>query len=140
MFKVYKTMNMLEKKKHTKPYFCKRMFKLIFTLYALRKGQTSEEIWHALQIRKENDELNDTAMLNVSHVSSQGDYDTQQASMIFSRDSNHPQHFRIKKYSREDKIDNKMMDAFSGGTLSNNQLDMFHPPSSSKSRSLEKYR
>ena len=38
VFKVYKTMNMLEKKKHTKPYFCKRMFKLIFALYSLRKG------------------------------------------------------------------------------------------------------
>ena len=89
VFKVYKTMTMLEKKKHTKPYFCKRMFKLIFALYALRKGQTSEEIWQALQARKEHDdEFNDTAMLNVSHVSSQGDYDTQQASMIFSRESN----------------------------------------------------
>ena len=31
-------------------------------------------------------------------------------------------------------------DALSGGTVSNNQLDMFRPPSSSKSRSREKYR
>ena len=35
IFKVYKTMNMLEKKKHTKPYYCKRLFKLVFVLFKL---------------------------------------------------------------------------------------------------------
>ena len=79
---------MLEKKKHTKPYFCKRMFKLIFALYSIRKGQTNEEIWEALKNKKDHDEINDTRMLNVSHVSSQADYDTHQASLIFSRESN----------------------------------------------------
>ena len=35
IFKVYKTLNMLEKKKHTKPYYCKRLFKLVFVLFKL---------------------------------------------------------------------------------------------------------
>ena len=35
VFKVYKTMNLLEKKKHTKPHFCRRLFKLVFVLFKL---------------------------------------------------------------------------------------------------------
>lgn len=37
VFKVYKTMTMLEKKKHSKPYYCRRLFKLVFVLYKLQK-------------------------------------------------------------------------------------------------------
>ena len=37
IFKVYKTMNLLEKKKHYKPYYCKRLFKLVFVLFKLQK-------------------------------------------------------------------------------------------------------
>ncbi len=48
VFKVYKTMNMLEKKKHTKPYFCKRLFKLIFVLFNLQKNMPFDEIWRQL--------------------------------------------------------------------------------------------
>ena len=35
VFKVYKTLNMLEKKKHVGPYFRKRFFKLVFVLFKL---------------------------------------------------------------------------------------------------------
>ena len=46
VFKVYKTMNLIEKKKHTKPYFCKRLFKLVFVLFKLQKDELSkDEIW-----------------------------------------------------------------------------------------------
>ena len=48
VFKVYKTMNMLEKKKHTKPYFCKRLFKLVFVLFKLKKEVPKNEIWRQL--------------------------------------------------------------------------------------------
>ena len=48
VFKVYKTMNMLEKKKHTKPYFCKRLFKLVFVLFNLQKNMPFDEIWRQL--------------------------------------------------------------------------------------------
>ena len=51
VFKVYKTLNMLEKKKHTKPYFCKRLFKLVFVLFNLQKGELSlDDIWRQLQM------------------------------------------------------------------------------------------
>ena len=45
--------------------------------------------------------------------------------MIFSGDSVTQNHFSIKKYSREDKIDNreKMIETLSGGTISNNNMD-----------------
>ena len=43
--------------------------------------------------------------------------------MILSGDSTTQNHFSIKKYSREDKIDNreKLIETFSGGTYSNNR-------------------
>ena len=126
VFKVYKTMNMLEKKKHTKPYFCKRMFKLIFALYQIRKGQTNEEIWAAIQKKAvQDEEINDTQALNVSHISGLSQVDQERNSMIFSGDSVTQNHFSIKKYSREDKIDNreKMIETLSGGTISNNNMD-----------------
>lgn len=56
VFKVYKTMNMLEKKKHTKPYFCKRLFKLVFVLFKLQKDELSKgEIWRQLMCQVEED-------------------------------------------------------------------------------------
>ena len=41
-------MNMLEKKKHTKPHFCKRLFKLVFALYKLKKNEPIDEIWEQM--------------------------------------------------------------------------------------------
>ena len=52
VFKVYKTMSMLEKKKHTKPFFCKRLFKLVFVLYKLQKKQPKDEIWEQMLEQK----------------------------------------------------------------------------------------
>ena len=62
--------------------------------------------------------------------------------MIFSGDSVTQNHFSIKKYSREDKIDNreKMIETLSGGTISNNNMDTLKISSSQKSGSLDKYR
>jgi len=45
IFKVYKTLTILEKKKHTEPHFCKRLFKLVFVLYKLKKNVPLDEIW-----------------------------------------------------------------------------------------------
>ena len=56
VFKVYKTLNMLEKKKHTKPYFCKRLFKLVFVLFKLQKKMDPEEIWAQLQMQTETED------------------------------------------------------------------------------------
>lgn len=57
VFKVYKTLNMLEKKKHTKPHFCKRLFKLVFVLFKLQKGEMDkEEIWRQLQMQVVDDD------------------------------------------------------------------------------------
>ena len=48
---------MLEKKKHTKPYFCKRLFKLVFVLFNLQKDELSmDEIWRQLQMQYEDDD------------------------------------------------------------------------------------
>ena len=48
---------MLEKKKHTKPYFCKRLFKLVFVLFNLQKAELSmDEIWRQLQMQYEDDD------------------------------------------------------------------------------------
>ena len=41
-------MNMLEKKKHTKPFFCKRLFKLVFVLFKMQKEMPVDEIWRQL--------------------------------------------------------------------------------------------
>ena len=43
---------MLEKKKHTEPYFCKRLFKLVFVLFNLKKEMAPEEIWRQLQMEE----------------------------------------------------------------------------------------
>ena len=48
---------MLEKKKHTKPYYCKRLFKLVFVLYNLQKGEMSrDEIMSQLQMQYADDD------------------------------------------------------------------------------------
>ena len=62
--------------------------------------------------------------------------------MILSGDSTTQNHFSIKKYSREDKIDNreKLIETLSGGTYSNNMMDTMKMSASQKSASLEKYR
>ena len=72
VFKVYKTLNMLEKKKHTKPHFCKRLFKLVFVLYKLQKGELdSEEIWRQLQMQIADDDASqaDSSYLGGSGIS-----------------------------------------------------------------------
>ena len=126
VFKVYKTMNMLEKKKHTKPLFCKRMFKLIFALYQIRKGLTNDEIWATLEKKTgQEDDINETQALNVSHISGLSQGEQERTSLILSGDSVTQNNFSIRKYSREDKIDNRerMIDTLSGGTISNNNLN-----------------
>ena len=113
---------MLEKKKHTKPLLCKRMFKLIFALYQIRKGLTNEEIWATLEKKTEQEEdINETQALNVSHISGLSQGEQERTSLILSGDSVNQNNFSIRKFSREDKIDNRerMIDNFSGGTISN---------------------
>ena len=51
-------MNLLEKKKHYKPYYCKRLFKLVFVLFKLQKEIPVEEIWRQLQMQKEEEDEN----------------------------------------------------------------------------------
>ena len=51
-------MNLLEKKKHVKPYYCKRLFKLIFVLFKLQKEIPENEIWRQLQMQKEEEDDN----------------------------------------------------------------------------------
>ena len=51
-------MNLLEKKKHYKPYYCKRLFKLVFVLFKLQKEIPEEEIWRQLQMQKEEEDEN----------------------------------------------------------------------------------
>ena len=38
IFKIYKTLGGLEKKKHSEPFLSKKLFKLVLVLYKLRKG------------------------------------------------------------------------------------------------------
>jgi len=47
-------MNMLEKKKHYKPYFCKRLFKLVFVLFKLQKEVPIEKIRDQIQLHEDN--------------------------------------------------------------------------------------
>ena len=51
-------MNLIEKKKHVKPYYCKRLFKLVFVLFKLQKEIPENEIWRQLQMQKEEDDDN----------------------------------------------------------------------------------
>lgn len=60
MFKVYKVLNQLEKKKHTKPHFCKRLFKLIFVLFSLKNNMPIDEIWRQVQNQADEERLNDS--------------------------------------------------------------------------------
>ena len=52
-------MNMLEKKKHTKPFFCKRLFKLVFVLYKLQKKVPKDDIWQQMLDQKAEETEND---------------------------------------------------------------------------------
>ena len=52
MFKVYKTLNMLEKKAAAQPkMYYKRLFKLVFVLFKLEKGKDIDEIWRDIQMQ-----------------------------------------------------------------------------------------
>lgn len=57
VFKVYKTLNNLEKKKTEKPYFCRHLFKLIFVLFRLKKGETDlEAIWNQMNMQADQEQ------------------------------------------------------------------------------------
>ena len=56
VFKVYKTMKELERKKNSQPFFCKRLFKLVFVLFKLKKGLNVDEIWRQLQTQIDTDD------------------------------------------------------------------------------------
>ena len=52
IFKVYKTLNMLEKKAAAQPkMYYKRLFKLVFVLFKLEKGKDIDEIWQDIQMQ-----------------------------------------------------------------------------------------
>ena len=56
VFKVYKTLNNLEKRKEEKPYFCRHLFKLIFVLFRIKKGETDlGAIWDQMNQQDKNE-------------------------------------------------------------------------------------
>ena len=49
-------MKELERKKNSQPFFCKRLFKLVFVLFKLKKGLNVDEIWRQLQTQIDTDD------------------------------------------------------------------------------------
>ena len=58
---------MLEKKKHTAPFLVKRLFKLIYVLYSLKKDEDPDDIWQTIQQQKAQ-ERDDMTMGNESQM------------------------------------------------------------------------
>ena len=50
-------MKELERKKNSQPFFCKRLFKLVFVLFKLKKGLNVDEIWRQLQTQIDTEEM-----------------------------------------------------------------------------------
>ena len=72
VFKVYKMLNILEKRATQPKLYYKRLFKLVFVLFRLEKGKNVDEIWRDISMTKANSNYSTDMHLLDGGVSSIG--------------------------------------------------------------------